>query len=110
MVRQMVRQAADGSIAKATYVDRLGDRFDELLARLKLKRHGLGFYALRHTHRTWADEVRDQHATHRIMGHAIPGMSGVYVEEISFERLKAVTNHVRAKLFGDTTQPTKSGP
>jgi integrase len=31
---------------------------------------------LRHIFRTWADEVRDQHAIHRIMGHTIPGMSG----------------------------------
>jgi integrase len=60
----------------------------------------LGFYALRHTFRTWADEVRDQHAIHRIMGHAIPGMSGIYVERIELHRLREVVDHVRNKLFG----------
>jgi integrase len=73
--------------------------FHKLLKRLNLHRYGLGFYALRHTFRTWADEVKDQHAVHRIMGHAIPGMSGIYVEEISLDRLRAVVNHVRSKIF-----------
>lgn len=73
--------------------------FGKLLERLGLKRPGLGFYALRHTFRTWADETHDQHAIHRIMGHAIPGMSGIYVEEVGISRLRAVVNHVRAKVF-----------
>ncbi|MBK8270860.1 MAG: tyrosine-type recombinase/integrase [Planctomycetes bacterium] len=73
--------------------------FKKLLKSLNLNRKGLGFYALRHTFRTWADETRDQHAVHRIMGHAIPGMSGVYVEEISIDRLRAVTGYVHDKLF-----------
>jgi len=73
--------------------------FSKLLTQLGFKRPGIGFYALRHTFRTWADEVKDQHAIHRIMGHAIPGMSGIYVEEISIKRLRAVVNHVRKKVF-----------
>jgi integrase len=73
--------------------------FNKLLVKLEMKRPGLGFYGLRHTFRTWADELNDQHAIHRIMGHAIPGMSGVYVEEISVRRLRAVVNHVRKKVF-----------
>jgi integrase len=72
---------------------------DILLRKLNLKRRGIGFYTLRHTFRTWADETRDQHAIHRIMGHAIPGMSGIYVEEISLDRLRAVVEHVRLRLF-----------
>jgi integrase len=77
--------------------------FNKLLDALTLYRKGVGFYALRHTFRTWADETKDQHAIHRIMGHAIPGMSGAYVEEISMERLKAVTDAVRRKLYLDPT-------
>jgi integrase len=73
--------------------------FRKLLNRLGLKRRGLGFYALRHTFRTWADETHDQHAIHRIMGHAIPGMSGVYVEAIGMTRLRVVVDHVRSKLW-----------
>jgi integrase len=80
--------------------DRLTDRSAPLLRRLGIKRQGVSFYCLRRTFRTWADETGDQHAVARIMGHTFPGMSGVYVQEISLDRLRAVTDHVRAKLFG----------
>lgn len=99
LVRQNIQRADSGEIKKVVYVDRLGDWFDELLKELKLKRYGLGFYSLRHTFRTWADEAADQHAIHRIMGHSIPGMSGVYIEEISVERLRRVVDYVRRRLW-----------
>lgn len=99
LVRQTIRQNEDGTI-KVVTVDRLVKVFGALLSDLGIRRKGVGFYTLRHTFRTWADEVKDQHAIHRIMGHAIPGMSGIYVEEIGLERLRAVTDHVRSKLFG----------
>jgi len=111
-VRQYVHYGDDGSIKKVVNVDTIGDQFRILLRKLGLKRKGIGFYTLRHTFRTWADEVRDQHAIHRIMGHTIPGMSGIYVEEISLDRLRAVVNHVRSKLFGtaETSQPAAPTP
>jgi integrase len=62
-------------------------------------RKGLGFYTLRHTFRTVADEAKDQPAADYIMGHEIPHMSTVYRERISDERLKAVADHVHAWLF-----------
>jgi integrase len=62
-------------------------------------RKGLNFYALRHTFRTVADEAKDQPAADHIMGHESPHMSSVYRERISDERLRAVTDHVRAWLF-----------
>jgi integrase len=104
-VRETIHRAIDDSIEKVVNLDAINHAFTKLLRRLKIKRKGVGFYALRHTFRTWADEVRDQHAIHRIMGHTIPGMSGIYVEEISLERLQAVVNHVREKLFADTEAP-----
>ena len=100
-VRQNVHTADDRGITKVITVDSIVRAFNKVLNELTIKRKGLGFYALRHTFRTWADETRDQHAIHRIMGHAIPGMSGIYVEEISLDRLQAVTEYVRGKLFGD---------
>jgi integrase len=73
----------------------------KLLRRLGINgRSGLGFYTLRHTFRTVADEAKDQPAVDFIMGHEVPHMSSVYRETISDERLKAVTDHVRSWLFG----------
>jgi integrase len=72
----------------------------KLLRRLDINgRQGLGFYTLRHTFRTVADEAKDQPAVDFVMGHEVPHMSTVYRETISDERLKAVTDHVRAWLF-----------
>lgn len=107
LVRQRVKRMDDDSIKAVTYIDRLGDWFDQLLDELALKRRGIGFYTLRHTFRTWADEAGDQHAIMRIMGHAIPGMSGVYIEDISLERLRRVAEHVRQKIWaeGNTAKP-----
>jgi integrase len=72
----------------------------KLLKRLGINgRKGLGFYTLRHSFRTVADEVKDQPAADYIMGHEVPHMSSVYRETISDERLRAVTDHVRGWLF-----------
>ncbi len=67
---------------------------------------GLGFYTLRHTFRTVADEAKDQPAADFIMGHEVAHVSSVYRETISDARLKAVTDHVRAWLF----PPAQIGP
>jgi integrase len=65
-------------------------------------RNRLGFYTLRHTFRTVADEAKDQPAADFIMGHEVPHMSSVYRETISDERLKAVADHVRKWAFPET--------
>lgn len=66
-------------------------------------RKGLGFYTLRHTFRTVADEAKDQPACDFIMGHEIHNMSAAYRERISDERLRAVTDYVRSWLFAETS-------
>lgn len=66
-----------------------------------LKKPGRCFYALRHTHRTVADEALDQVAAGHIMGHIDTSMAGVYRQRISDERLRVVTEHVHAWLYGD---------
>jgi integrase len=72
----------------------------KLLTRLGINgRKGLGFYTLRHTFRTIADEAKDQPAADYIMGHEVPHMSFIYRETISDERLRAVVEHVRKWLF-----------
>ncbi len=64
-------------------------------------RKGLNFYTLRHTFRTVADGAKDQPAADFIMGHEVAHMSSVYREGIDDERLRAVSDHVRAWLFGE---------
>lgn len=99
LVRQTVSNDEERGRVRAANTDELSGRFAALLKSLGIHRPGKGFYTLRHTFRTWADETNDQHAIHLVMGHAIPGMSGIYVEEIGVERLRKVVNHVRSKLW-----------
>ena len=81
----------------------------KLLDDLGLHRPGLNFYALRHIHRTIADEVKDQPACDSIMGHTDNSMAGRYRERINDERLLAVTNHVRSWLFPKPIKHHKPG-
>ena len=84
--------------------------FAKLLKQLGINgRKGLGFYTLRHTFRTAADEAKDQPAADFIMGHEVAHMSSVYRETISDARLKAVTDHVRSWLFPPATNNAGSG-
>jgi integrase len=109
--RPFVRENMDesaGAVGPIVNVDSIGNVFGQLMEsaglwhrlppakngeRGKLVRDGRNFYTLRHTFRTWADESTDQHAVYRVMGHTLPGMSGAYVEEISDERLRVITDH-----------------
>jgi integrase len=81
--------------------------FSRLMKQEKIaaSRKGLGFYTLRHTYRTVADETKDQPACNLVMGHEAADMSTQYRERISDERLKAISDHVRAWLFA----PAKKG-
>jgi integrase len=86
-----VQDANDCPIAKETA---------KLLKKLAINgRKGLGFYTLRHTFRTVADESKDQPAVDFIMGHEVAHMSSVYRETIGDARLKAVSDYVHAWLF-----------
>jgi integrase len=81
----------------------------KLLLALGLHRPGLGFYALRHTFETVGGEAKDQVAVDYIMGHAREDMASAYRERIGDERLRAVTDHVRAWLFGPGPQARAAG-
>ena len=58
-------------------------------------RSGLGFYTLRRTFRTVADELLDQPTADLVMGHAAGDMASVYRQTIGEDRLRAVAEHVR---------------
>lgn len=85
---------------KKSRTDGIANEFTKL-AREAGVRKGLGLYSLRHTFQSIADTARDPIATKYLMGHADPTMSGVYREFVSDENLIAVSNHVRAWLFGE---------
>jgi integrase len=82
-----------------TYGTAVTHEMDKLLHKLKLKREGVSFYALRHTFETVAGESRDQVAVDAIMGHTDDSMAARYRERISDARLEAVTDFVHAWLF-----------
>ncbi len=75
----------------------------KLLRDLDINGHR-NFYALRHTFRTIADRAKDQPAADYIMGHARDDMASIYREGIEDDRLRAVSDHVRAWLFADAQQ------
>ncbi len=88
---------------KDTSTNPVSQEMGKLLRTLGINgRKGLGFYTLRHTFRTIADESKDQPAADYIMGHEAAHMSSVYRETISDERLRAMTDHVRRWLFPST--------
>ena len=88
----------------AVTIDAVQLEFGKLLVALKLKRRGLGFYALRHTFRTVADRTKDKPAIDHIMGHARDDMASLYRERIEDDRLKAVVNVVRMWLWPAATE------
>ena len=97
-VRTTLKEVTDDG-PKHTPVDSTGLEFGKLLRERKLKRAGLGFYALRHTFRTIADATRDFPAVRLIMGHADGSIDDVYREHIDDSRLRAVVDHVHGWLF-----------
>jgi integrase len=92
-------EGEDKKTVSLVNTDTIAKEMSKLLKRLKIKRPGLSFYALRHTFQTVGERVSDLTAVRSIMGHGDASMSGVYREEIADERLQKVVDAVRAWLF-----------
>jgi integrase len=75
--------------------------FGKLTRATGVHREGRGFYGLRHTFRTVADEVGDRPAVDLIMGHENGAdIATHYVERIADDRLEKVTEYVRRHIVG----------
>lgn len=83
--------------------DAVLQEFNKVVQRLKLKRPRRGFYSIRHGFETIGCETGDQIAVNAIMGHVDTSMAGAYRERIGEDRLRRVTDHVRAWLFPTDT-------
>jgi integrase len=84
--------------------DYLGPRFRRLMVRAGVEQNGRGFYSMRRTYRTAVDTHPDMPAIDLTMGHTTPGMGARYVAWISDERLRAVSVHARASIFGEGSE------
>jgi integrase len=104
------RKAPEPKYAGAVFVTKYGKGWSiegralsnetrKLLDKLGINGHR-NFYGLRHTFQTTGDESGDFIAVKAIMGH-VGGddISNTYRQRISDERLRKVTDHVRAWLF-----------
>jgi integrase len=87
-----------GKERRGLNLDAVALEFRKLCGKAGVKVRG-GPAILRHVFRTVADEVKDQPAAMLVMGHADQSISGYYRELVSDERIRAVTDHVRAWLL-----------
>lgn len=69
--------------------------FRNIRKRAGCHRQQAGFYTFRHVFATVGGGCKDQVAVNHIMGHSDASMAAVYREDVSLDRLKAVTEHVR---------------
>jgi integrase len=95
------------SPGKLVAVDSISQEMRKRIKELSLK-GGRNFYALRHTFETIGGEAKDQIAVDAIMGHVRDDMASLYRERISDDRLRAVVQHVRNWLFGETGNTCRS--
>ncbi|NOY42728.1 MAG: tyrosine-type recombinase/integrase [Planctomycetes bacterium] len=91
------------SWATETNDNPVSKEFAKLAKRLKLNKRFRGFYSIRHTFRTVADDAVDTTAVAVVMGHKLPGMASVYVRRnrVSDDRLRAVVAVVHDWLFSE---------
>ena len=85
-------------------------RFAVLLNTAGFHRRRSGFYWLRHGFETIGGDSTDQIATNYIMGHCGDDTASIYREDVFDPRIRKVTDHVRAWLFGFTPASPEDDP
>lgn len=85
--------------------DAIGQQFDALLESADVKRKGLGFGALRHTHISAVGALGDLNAARRVRGHQIREIERHY-DTPSIKRLRAVTSLARQALLLKVVPPS----
>lgn len=105
--RENVRVDETGGIAAVSETHGIGQEFDKILdadrvretgEAWKLRRAGVGFGSLRHTHTTATGDHDDKRAARRVRGHKIVEIERHY-DAIPIERLTAVTDLARDRLL-----------
>ena len=96
-MRRDIVYAKDGETVKdVSRINTVTTEFNKARKGAGLERKGVSFTSLRHTFRTIAEEVGARNAILLLMGHGFAGMDDVYLHRIKEEKLREVTDHVRA--------------
>lgn len=107
--RENTLVAESGRVSKSIAIDTIGQEFRKLLERLKIKRAGVSFGALRHTHITAVGDHVDERAARRVRGHKVKGIEKHY-DKIPIERLKQVTDLARQRLLRSAPRVSRRKP
>lgn len=99
--RPFIRQPEHGEGTSAAWIDGVAQETKKILKKIGVKRAKVGFYTLRRTFQTVADESCDLAAVRLIMGHADSDddMTATYRQKIADSRLANVAKCVHAWLF-----------
>lgn len=105
LVRHFEEEEEDGAGIWTTRTDYLGQSFGRLMDKAGIGGRR-GFYGLRHSFQTIADnQCRDEAAVKHVMGHTDDSMSANYRDRFEDHRLEAVAETVRRWLFGEAAVP-----
>lgn len=95
---------------KGTSLNTVTAEFGKLMKELQINGNNRAFYSLRRSFETIAGNTLDQISVDHIMGHSPPSedMAAVYRQSITDERLRSVSDHVRAWLWPKKTKASGS--
>lgn len=107
--KRWIRASTSDDPAKwSCRTDLIGREFGKVLRKLSINGRR-GFYAIRHSFQTVAEESRDLPAVRHVMGHSDSSMSATYRERVSDERLQAVADVVRSWLWPQDSNGDDAG-